>query len=179
MLVWIILVGGLDSENPVWYPHYGAWLITLIAEVNFLILGLSYGSTTTAFVHAQTAIQASRILTLALLPTITFTRFAFRTNTDPESSPLLDQSRTSPIAGQDPKDTPPYGSIFKSSGSTDDEDEDDFLVKKEQKKKKVQERLLANGNWVKYVPSFKSCWAQHVKQRSYVLKQHHYSSQTP
>lgn len=149
MLVWIILVGGLDSKKPVWYPHCGAWLITLIAEATFLILGLSYGSTTTAFVHTQTTIQASRILILALLPTIRFTRFSFQTSTDPESSPLLDQSKTSPITGQHPKGTPPYGSISKSSHSTDDEDEDDYFVKKDQKKKKVQERLLANGNWFK------------------------------
>ena len=145
----MILVGGLDSKKSVWYPHCGAWLITLIAEVTFLILGLSYGSTTTAFVHTQTTIQASRILILALLPTIGFTRFSFQTTKDPESSPLLDQSKTSSITGHPPKGTPPYGSISESSHSTDDEDEDDHFVTKEQKKRKVQERLLANGNWFK------------------------------
>ena len=123
--------------------------MTLIAEAIFLILSVSYGPTTTAFVYTQMAVQASRILILALLPIITFTRFAFQTVTDPESSPLLDQSKTSPIRGQYPKDSPPYGSISKPSDSTDDEDEDDYLIKKDQKKKKVQERLLANGNWVK------------------------------
>ncbi len=153
MLVWIILVGGLDSKKPVWYPHCGAWFITLIAEATFLILDLSYGSTSTAFVHAQTTIRASRILILVLLPTIRLTEFSFPTSKDPESSPLLDQSKTSSITGQPPKGTPPYGSISESSYSTDDEDEDededDYFVKKDQKKKKVQERLLANGNWFK------------------------------
>ena len=123
--------------------------MTLIAEATLLILGLSYGCTKTAFVYTKMAIQASRILILALLPTITFTRFAFQSVTDPESSPLLEQSKMSPITGQGPMDSPPYGSISKPSDSTDDEDEDDYLIKKDQKKKKVQERLLANGNWVK------------------------------
>ncbi len=133
---------------PVWYPHCGAWLITLVAEATFLILDLSYGSTSTAFAHTQTTIQASRLLILAILPTIRFTRLSSQISTDPESSPLLDQSKTSPITGQSPKDIPTYGTISECSDGTDDEDEDDYFLKKDEKKK-VQERLLANGNWFK------------------------------
>ena len=138
---------------PVWYPHCGAWLITLIAEATLLILRLSYGSTTTAFVHVQTTIRASRILILALLLTIMFGRFSSQTSTDPESSPLLYQSKTSPTTGQCSEPGPTYGSISKSSHNTDDEDEDededDSSIEKDEKRKKARERLLANGNWFK------------------------------
>lgn len=144
----MILVGGLESKMPVWYPHCGAWLIALVAEATLLILRLSYDSTTTAFSHAQTTIRASRILILALLSTIRFTRFSSHTSTDPESSPLLDQSNTSPSIGQCSKASPTYGSISKSSHNTDDEDEDDCSIKKNEKEK-ARNRLLANGNWFK------------------------------
>ena len=77
------------------------------------------------------------------------TRFSSQTSTDPESSPLLDQSKTSPIPGQSPKGTSTYGSTSECSDGTDDEDEDDYFLKKDEKKKKVQEQLLANGNWFK------------------------------
>ena len=147
----MILAGGLESKMPVWYPHCGAWLITLIAEATLLIIRLSYSSTTTAFVHVQTAIRASRILILALLSTIRFGRFSSKTSTDPESSPLFRQSTTSPTSGQCWKADPTYGSISKSSHNTDDEDEDedDSSIEKDKKRKKARERLLANGNWFK------------------------------
>lgn len=147
----MILVGGLESKMPVWYPHCGAWLIALIAEATLLILRHSYDSTTTVFSHAQTTIRASRILILALLLTIRFTRFSSQTGTDPESSPLLDQSKVSPSTGQCSKASPTYGSISKSSPNTDDEDddEDDRSIKKTEKEEKARDRLLANGNWFK------------------------------
>ena len=147
----MILVGSLKSKMPVWYPHCGAWLITLTAETTLLILHLSYDSRTTTFSHAQTTIRASRILILALLSTMRFTRFSSQTTTDPESSPLLEQSKVSPSTGQCSKASPTYGSISNSSHNTDDEDddEDDRLIKKTEKEKKARDRLLANGNWFK------------------------------
>ena len=144
-------MGSLESKMLVWYPHCGAWLITLTAETTLLLLHLSYDSRTTTFSHAQTTIQASRILILALLSTIRLTRFSSQTTTDPESSPLLKQSKVSPSAGQCSKASPTYGSISNSSHYTDDEDddEDDRSIKKTEKEKKARDRLLANGNWFK------------------------------
>ena len=139
----------INTENPaIWYPYYGSWFIALVVEAILFTLCLTHGLSSSAFVYAQTAVQAYRILVLVLLSTVLFTKSSKDTETDEESASLLGHSNKEPSGTHTPIGKPAYGSVTVSAEiDADTESEDEDLRNGREKKEMIEKRLQAEGNW--------------------------------
>ncbi|KAI9704233.1 MAG: hypothetical protein M1836_007094 [Candelina mexicana] len=145
-LVWgIQLVALTDTEYPVWYPYYGSWLITFIAEFTLLVLYNVPRRRHSPYETLQIVIQVLRICLLILLPCSLFGPSLSRANqlsgrNDEESQALLTPS---PEAQGNAKAS--------GYGTTDTKGK---LDAKEERRKRLQERLEKDGNWWNYMKGY-------------------------
>ncbi len=151
----MILIGTLSDSCPVWYPHYGSWLVCLVAEVTLVALELGQGGCSNTFAYVQVAIQACRILALIFLPTVLFLTAPASNAKDEESASLLGHDKTSNTAATSAVNST-YGAISATSDDAEDtdSDDDDWYEVHDKKKIELQERLRAKGNCFTYVHAY-------------------------
>ena len=157
-MVWAILVASLSgTDNPVSYPHYGAWFIALLAEASLLALGVGQGYYSNGFTYARMTVQAFRLLILIALPILLLTKSTNDTPaSDEESAALLGQVKTSINNVDSSNGVSRYGSIAASptEADTDDEEAKD-RKKEEERQRKLDKRLQDSGSWLGYDPHLK------------------------
>jgi hypothetical protein len=68
-MVWGFLeLAIVDTQKPVWYPYYGSWLISAIAETCLLSLSISANAAPNKFEVGRFGIQGLRLLMFAAVP---------------------------------------------------------------------------------------------------------------
>jgi energy-converting hydrogenase Eha subunit A len=69
IVVWGFLeLAIVDTQKPVWYPYYGSWLISVIAETCLLSLSISANAAPNNFEIGRFGIQGLRMLMFAAVP---------------------------------------------------------------------------------------------------------------
>lgn len=121
----------------------------MVAEAIFFIFGIARALSPGAFVYAQTAIQACRMVVLVLLSTVLFTKCSKSTKADEESACLLRHDERDPSDTHTSSGKPDYGSVIVSAEieDADTESDDEDLKKLAEKKEQRYKRLQAEGNW--------------------------------
>jgi hypothetical protein len=126
----------LDTEKPVWYPYYGTWLFSFIAEGILLSLSVSTLDPN-KFEVTRLLIEGSRILIFFAMPLgVWAVRERDLENAYEESTRLLGPESVQPST---------YGSVFDQ-----DNDVEDLRGAKTRMLKKIEE----SGNWWTYAKSF-------------------------
>ena len=140
-MVWgIVELALLDTAQPVWYPYYGSWIVSLVSEAILLALrvsvseGLGLGS----FEIAGKLVQLARILIFLGMP---LGVWALRTKDleacSEESSRLLGDSQNTH-----------YGALGQVDSDSETAEARERMIKK----------IEASGNWWTYAKSFALLW---------------------
>lgn len=141
----------VGSKNTVWYPHYGAWAIALLAEVILFALDLGSGLPKISFTYARTTVRVLRLLLVVALPlSVLLDMLRSSTATDEESSSLLGHSTLITEEEHAPNGTSKYGSIATEPAEANLEYETQKQKKDEEDRQKLEKVLGDSGNWVKY-----------------------------
>lgn len=149
-LIYLILPILLWATNKhQWYPHYGAWIVTLILDIVTSGLLMDDYWPANSVEWYQVALHGVRIVTLCFLLSLFFITGNSKFTKDEEQTPLLKEV-----------DTPGKSSRY---GGTDAEEttakrRDEALDKAEkelrEKVQKLEERLKENGDWFTYIKNF-------------------------
>lgn len=170
-----------DSEEVVWYPHIGPYLLALIFEPALEIISLSAREpgVLTASETAQLCVVASRYLAITLVVATYFSsRDIPKVNgaTDSEQQPLIPKNNDgTPVETLDDsagsRTSSGYGSTTdssSSSSSTSDEEvessktstttnngnESSWERREREAREEMEKRLKENGNWLEYAKRF-------------------------
>lgn len=147
ILAWgVIELSLIDSSNPVWYPYYGCWFISLVAET--CLLAIPADGEESGFKQTKVVIETIRVAFLCSLP-ISFWGFQRMDNKrevgdDDEESGLL--SAGGEINGS--ANTMSYGAI---DPYTNDPDE---AAEAREARAKMMKKIEESGNWWVYAKSF-------------------------
>lgn len=150
MLIWLFLNGSLvDVKSPVWYPHYGSWLLSFLTEGLLLALEVGRGLPTGAFVNARMIVRACRLLILVVLPALLFFKSSKgEVIIDEESAALLGQTRSSSTNADTVNRS--YGSIAAPESQPELEYESERRKKEEEERQRFEKKLQENGSWFRY-----------------------------
>ncbi|KAK6543965.1 hypothetical protein TWF694_000683 [Orbilia ellipsospora] len=155
IMIWAVFqVSIIDSTYVIWYPYSGCWYISIGFELLLVSLtGFRGGFQPSLVGIARTAVIASRIILLILLPLLFNT--LPQTNEKPisesfdEERGLLSKQRESGVDDEADDNLGIYGSFF-------DTESDDERTKKT--KAKLQVKWEESGNWWNYAKSFSIFW---------------------
>ena len=158
-LLWIFLFAVfLGSEQHQWYPYYGAWALSLLADLAISIVMASNHPPSNPLEWAQLSVQAFRIFVISFLLILYFSVGPSTSSQDEETAPLL-------TASKDPENSS-VGDLGYGSTATVEPDENDIsagteaeLAKREEEREEklalLRARLRENGNWWTYMKGFK------------------------
>jgi hypothetical protein len=138
ILVWGFLeVAIIDTEKPVWYPYYGTWILSFVAEA--ILLSLSITSTVadrSKYDFFRTIIQGCRLFVFFAMPAgLMIARKKDLENSGEEAAQLLVSETQEPT----------YGSI---------PEWDNDIEGTNQAKARMQKKLKESGNWWTYIKSY-------------------------
>jgi len=151
-----------------WYPYYGAWILTLFAEVTFLFLNSSESQLGT-LARSLLFLKGLRVLIIVFLLAAYFGLNRHREDAlDEERAPLLigDQERSK------------YSEQVRSKGGSADTDAtvvasvEDALAKQDKAETEARQRLETSlkekGNWISYLRSFTVSFIIITSRRMYL-----------
>ncbi len=153
VLVWLVLSASLATAHQ-WYPYYGAWLLTLLAEVVLISLNSSLPHSD-ILSKAQLFVQGLRILILISLLASYFGLERHQQNTlDEERAPLLadgqERTKNSTQTRSKGLSTDTDETVVASMEDTRAED----AKEEEEARQQLETSLKEKGNWISYLRGF-------------------------
>lgn len=157
-----------DSENPVWYPYIGSYLIALVFEPAIEVLSILDRPCCGAVGHAEfidIATVATRYASLLLVLALYFglpCKKVRESGSDTERQPLI-RKDGEPSAGAGPQaegeQTGGYGAASDTSKDTAQTEsaenaESPWERRERRASEQMEKRLKEKGNWIAYARSF-------------------------
>ncbi|CUS14767.1 unnamed protein product [Tuber aestivum] len=153
VVIWgVIELCLVDNNSPVWYPYYGSWLLSLVAELCLLALPHDDPGQGSGFRMAKVVVEIIRVSFLFALPV---SYWAFQRG-DNKRSFRGDEESAGLLAACNAVNTTTNGTSYGATG--DDSNNAPENIANTEANARMMKKIEESGNWWVYAKSFSILW---------------------